>query len=166
MPKLTTHLLSLAAMDAAASGVLDVVFGPDGDFEGAPPARLTVFVAQPVWTERGERPGTYGVLVGPDPDQSGWWLIAGVMEDPRLVISLPESNLALDLRVPSVAAWIAALIQRVGGDTGDDMIAEAVVNNLSDPRAIAELAPALAAHFRDPSVLARVATLRGTSCPS
>lgn len=30
------HLLSLAALHTAAPGVLDVIFGADGDFDGAP----------------------------------------------------------------------------------------------------------------------------------
>ena len=33
---MSKHLLSLADLDAAAPGVLSVVFGPDGDFTNAP----------------------------------------------------------------------------------------------------------------------------------
>lgn len=33
---MSAHLLPLSALHAAAPGVLDVVFGPDGEFEGAP----------------------------------------------------------------------------------------------------------------------------------
>lgn len=138
---MTTHLLSLADLHSAAPGVLDVIFGPDGDFPHAPNWR-----------------GPVRCIPGPD---SGFPIFE---EMPRLRPGQESwyEWYALDLRIPSVAARIAALIQQVGGDTGDDMMAESVVNSLDNPRAIAELAPALAAHFRDPIILARIAALRRT----
>ena len=73
-------LLSLADLNDAAPGVLDVVFGPDGDFEGAPlfrgPVRLTD-----------------GRYVSMD------WLLCQPWD-----LAIMHRMASLDLRVPSVAA--------------------------------------------------------------
>lgn len=78
-----SHLLSLAALHAAAPGVLGVVFGRDGEFEGAP-----MWEAQ-LWFEPLHSYRTVSARYW-DPD--------GVMLD-----------LSFDLRVPSVAARLAGL---------------------------------------------------------
>jgi len=98
-----THLLSLSSLHAAAPGVLDVIFGPDGDFEGAPMWGGPVFglnrncwwtVAG--WTSTDDKIG--GALLT---DAGGTW--------PPDHESMPLSWVALDLRVPSVAARLAGL---------------------------------------------------------
>jgi len=99
-----SHLLSLSALHAAAPGVLDIVFGADGDFEGAP--RFTGPIAYDV------RSGAYpdlrlyrhlhlGFGLGPD--------VCLVGDDDNV----PRSRCALDCRVPSVAARLAGLCARV-----------------------------------------------------
>ena len=75
-----TYLLSLATLHAAAPGVLDVIFGHDGDFEGAPNWH------PPLWD------GAWAYHIGDVPD--------------------PLDGLALDLRIPSVAARLAGLCAR------------------------------------------------------
>lgn len=98
-----SHLLSLSALHAAAPGVLDVVFGSDGDFEGAP--RFTGPVAYDV------RSGTY-----PDLRLYRYLHLGfGLGPDVRLVgddDNVPRSRCALDCRVPSVAARLAGLCAR------------------------------------------------------
>ena len=90
------YLLSLATLHAAAPGVLDVVFGPDGDFEEAlcwlPSAVVTLDGCEP----QHERPLFYepfGLLMFRD---GAWELVLW-------------SVLALDLRVPSVFARMERL---------------------------------------------------------
>ena len=88
-----SHLLSLAALHAAAPGVLDVVFGPDGDFEGAPCTVLQVF---------DEARNEYMPRTWPDIEQ----MIDGG--------GIPL-RYALDCRVPSIAARLAGLCARARG---------------------------------------------------
>lgn len=84
-------LLSLADLNDAAPGVLDVVFGPDGDFEGAPlfrgPVRLTD-----------------GRYVSMD------WLLCQPWD-----LAIMHRMASLDLRVPSVAARLAGLCAQALG---------------------------------------------------
>ena len=79
---MTAHLPSLSALHAAAPGVLGVIFGPDGDFEGAPN-----FVG-PLLDTVERRPAYQYVMVTP-----------GLVYDWATM-----THYALDLRVPSVAA--------------------------------------------------------------
>ena len=72
-----TYLLHLSSLHSAAPGALDVIFGPDGDFEGAPRWK------PPLWD------GAWAHHLGSVPD--------------------PIDDLALDLRVPTVAARLAGL---------------------------------------------------------
>ena len=96
-----SHLLSLFTLHAAAPGVLDVVFGPDGDFEGADTW------TGPVWYE-GERP-------------SRWLHITMIGGEAFSIVSAewwPLAPLSLDLRVPSVAARLAGLCARALDEEG------------------------------------------------
>jgi len=84
-----SHLLPLSALHAAAPGVLDIVFGADGDFEGAPrwkgPAALIMA----------------GIFIRWYEVEMIAWPEDGLMND-----------LALDCRIPSVAARLAGLCAR------------------------------------------------------
>ena len=93
-----SHLLSLSALHTEAPGVLNVIFGPDGNVKGAPR-----------WA------GPMTSLA--DPSRHGWVVWRGVLH-----VSLATSDghwsstveqwrerWALDLRVPSVAARLAGL---------------------------------------------------------
>lgn len=95
---MSSHLLSLAALHAAAPGVLDVIFGPDGDFEGAP------FFVGPV-----RDVARYGA--------GGWHWVRSVGGGFLVFIEVaaiqPIDDYALDLRVPSVAARLAGLCSYV-----------------------------------------------------
>lgn len=87
-----SHLLSLPAMHRDGPGSLDVVFGPDGDFEGAPRWDPPVF-----WLNQYIR--------------WGWLRSQASFEH----LILPD--LALDLRIPSVAARLAGLCARALGQS-------------------------------------------------
>lgn len=89
----TPHLLSLATLHTAAPGVLDVVFGPDGDFTGAPEWRC------PIWDAED----------GPDGD---WMGISRHALHPIADQFDPLDTMLLDFRIPSVAARLAALCAR------------------------------------------------------
>lgn len=100
------HLLSLADLHAAAPGVLDVVFGPDGDFEGAPQW------GGPVWGAEhlGDfGPSWYDVSV----EGAQLWALSKDPSDPGMT-TIPDG--ALDLRVSTVAARLAGLCARAMGD--------------------------------------------------
>ena len=109
-----SHLLPLSALHAAAPGVLDVIFGADGDFEGAPLWR------PPLWGTLRPRKGNQ-----PDADdgQTGFVFrytlntamrgnadLAVVMDGPAAIWGI--GGAALDCRIPSVAArliWLCGL---------------------------------------------------------
>lgn len=111
------HLLSLAALHAEDPGAIDVVFGPDGDFEGAP------YFSGPILARiRGEIPISYHhVCTSYEPDQIGVMRNDGT----RKLCDAP----ALDLRIPSVAARLAGLCARAGhpdlGFQDNEVIAQA-----------------------------------------
>ena len=100
---MSAHLLSLSALHAAAPGVLDIVFGADGDFEGAPrwrcllhgrPAAVGLKIVGSCYTTFTDiSGGKASLLVGP----SEWATI---------------EDAALDCRIPSVAARLAGLCNR------------------------------------------------------
>lgn len=99
------HLLPLGTLHDAAPGVLDVVFGPDGDFDGAPmwrgPIAGEVYRTRGHWTlhfltDRG------AVLYR---DASGY--------------AVPHADAALDLRIPSVQHRLSALCALALGIDGD-----------------------------------------------
>lgn len=112
---MSAHLLSLATLHATAPGVLDVVFGLDGAFEGAPAW------CGPVWARKGlEATSPYQWLTvssladggdvcyyepSPDTDEDEWHAV----------------NAALDLRIPSVAARLAGLCARALGNHHGDL---------------------------------------------
>lgn len=111
---MTSHILSLTALHAAAPGVLDVVFGPDGDFEGAP--RFT----------------------GPVRSTGGWIAVASVDHEAVTSIHLGiggrgrryHNEVALDLRTPTVAARLAGLCWRAAGFAPrhlEDGVADAIL---------------------------------------
>lgn len=108
------HLLSLADLHAAAPGVLDVVFGPDGDFEGAP--RFT----GPVWSARWGRYYTmWDVSHDLDGEPRCWVRSLDIAEEPW---DDRHGSYVFDLRIPTVAARLAglcarALRPRIGGTT-------------------------------------------------
>lgn len=80
-----SHLLSPSELHAEAPGVLDVVFGADGEFLLAPMFR------PPLW------------------HADGYWVWQYQVDD------LTVQPLALDLRVPSVAARLAGLCAQALG---------------------------------------------------
>ena len=104
-----SHLLSLFTLHGAAPGVLDVVFGPDGDFEGAPSWTGPAFTPH-----RPENIAWWPVL-STDPNGSVWTETADQV-DPG-VFRIRDA--ALDLRIPSVAARLAGLCARALGMTSD-----------------------------------------------
>ncbi len=101
---MTDYLLPLASLHAAAPGVLDVVFGPDGAFEGAP--RFT----GPIWHPRWGRYLTaWRVTHDRDGEPRVWVrsLDVGAEPDDDAV-----TFYALDLRIPSIASRLAGLCAR------------------------------------------------------
>ena len=98
---MTPHLLPLSALHAAAPGVLDVVFRPDGDFKGAPP-----------WA------GPMTSLA--DTSRHGWLVWRGALHvsvataDGHWSSTVEQwrERWALDLRLPTVAARLAGLCRR------------------------------------------------------
>ena len=80
---MSKHTLSLADLNAAAPDVLSVVFGPDGEFLLAPMFR------PPLW------------------HTDGYW-IWRYNED-----ELPGMPVSLDLRIPTVAARLLAILRRL-----------------------------------------------------
>jgi hypothetical protein len=87
---MSAYLLTLADLHAAAPGVFDVIFGADGDFLLAPMFR------PPLW------------------HADGYWIWTYTVDD---LVSLP---VALDLRIPTVAARSAGLCSRVPFTEKDD----------------------------------------------
>lgn len=85
------HLLSLSALHAAAPGVLDIVFGADGDFEGAPEWRCMC------WDSR---------------DSAYVATITRSALDAFVFGGRIPPQFALDCRLPSVAARLAGLCAR------------------------------------------------------
>ena len=97
-----SHLLSLFTLHGAAPGVLDVVFGPDGEVEGAPSWTGPAFTPH-----RPENIAWWPVL-STDPNGSVWTETADQVDPGAFRIR----DAALDLRVPSVAARLAGLCAR------------------------------------------------------
>lgn len=98
-----SHLLSLSALHAAAPGVLDVVFGPDGTFEGAPAFSPPLWTG--IWSDRLEDPIC----------QWGWcWGEVYMSEDGLALFDdhRQVEDAYLDCRIPSVAARLAGLCAR------------------------------------------------------
>jgi len=97
---MTSHLLCLSDLEAAAPGILKVIFGADGDFKNAPPfaGPVSVIKALPDLMAG----GYLWIHGGLTPD--GIWDGAG-----RLT---PFDAVALDCRVPGVAARLAGLCAR------------------------------------------------------
>ena len=91
---MSKHLLSLADLNAAAPGVLDVVFGPDGDFTNAPRWQ------PPIWD------GYIHALFDCFEGDRGVGLLG-------LQYEVPYERAALDLRIPTVAARLLALLRRL-----------------------------------------------------
>lgn len=98
---MSAHLLTLADLHAAAPGVLDVVFGPDGDFEGAPrwagPMTSNADLSRYGWLVWG---GFFHVSIA---THDGHW---------QYNVIDWRAKWALDLRIPSVAARLAGLCAR------------------------------------------------------
>lgn len=94
---MTAYLLRLADLEAAAPGILKVIFGPDGDIKNAPPfaGPVSVIKAQPDLMVG----GYLWIHGGLTPD--GIWDGAG-----RLT---PFDAVALDCRVPGVAVRLLGL---------------------------------------------------------
>lgn len=98
-----SHLLSLAALHEAAPGVLGVVFGPDGDFEGAPRWGGLVWGCEQFGREN-DAPTWYdGVSI--DADGVVW--AESHDEYDRGLTRI--SDACLDCRLPSVAARLLKL---------------------------------------------------------
>lgn len=106
---MSKHLLPLSDLDVAAPGVLSVVFGPDGRHIDAP-----------LWS------GPITILCAPARD--GHAFLAAPVEDDGVWLSAIEGNghgmatpdfwpwserLVIDLRIPSVAARLLALLRRL-----------------------------------------------------
>lgn len=94
---MTSHLLCLADLEAAAPGILKVIFGADGDFKNAPPfaGPASVIKAQPDLMAGGYLWIHGGLTL------DGIWDGAG-----RLT---PFDAVALDCRVPGVAVRLLSL---------------------------------------------------------
>lgn len=103
-----THLLPLADLHAAAPGILDVVFGPDGDFEGAPLWVPAGWEIHPLLTDPAWKPVSKGdSLVHLWLPGYGWAF-------------RPFDELALDLRQTTTATRLAGLCARaLGAHVGD-----------------------------------------------
>jgi hypothetical protein len=104
------HLLNLFAFHTAGPGVLDQVFGPDGDFEGAPYATPTLLVQgeydeweeyRPCWMTRDSNDQVIQVFA---------LFPKGKGVEAR---SVPLSSAALDLRTPSTAFRLLDLLRRI-----------------------------------------------------
>lgn len=106
---MSKHLLPLSDLDAAAPGVLSVVFGPDGQHLDAP-----------LWS------GPITILCAPARD--GHAFLAAPVENDGVWLSVIESNghnmvrpdfwpwskrLVIDLRIQTVAARLLALLRRL-----------------------------------------------------
>lgn len=106
---MSKHLLPLSDLNAAAPGVLGVVFGPDGHHEDAP-----------LWS------GPITILCAPARD--GHAFLAAPVEDDGVWLSVIEGNghnmvrpdfwpwskrLVIDLRIPTVAGRLLALLRRL-----------------------------------------------------
>lgn len=103
-----SHLLSLSALHAAAPGVLDIVFGPDGDFEGAPQWRPPLFGQYPPRSSEGMWGRGYF---------TGYYLEDGqVLYSSSNYGDVSVMSAALDCRVPSVAARLAGLCAKAAPD--------------------------------------------------
>lgn len=90
---MTAHLLNLATLHNAAPGVLDVVFGPDGDFEGAPPWLPWLWI----------------------PGRQIWIQPVDVRDIKAAVM---RETVTLDCRVYHIEAHIAGLCARALGESG------------------------------------------------
>lgn len=99
---MSKHLLPLCDFHAAAPGVLDVVFGLDGDFKGAPDWACSLLIA---------------------PDYGGGYILCAspqlMREGVKILFAdtgtLNMADCHFDLRVPSVAARLAGLCARALG---------------------------------------------------
>ena len=106
---MSKHLLPLSDLNAAAPGVLGVVFGPDGHHEDAP-----------LWS------GPITILCTPARD--GHAFLAAPVEDDGVWLSAIEGNghgmappdfwpwsdrLTIDLRIPTIAARLLAILRRL-----------------------------------------------------
>ncbi len=102
------HLLSLADLHVAAPGVLDVVFGPDGDFEGAPrftgPVRYRSAWLAVLWLAQGTSADGEPTVEARTRDANGTGAI---------LARLPLDELTLDCRVRSGAARLLDLLSFV-----------------------------------------------------
>lgn len=101
----TPHLLSLAALHTAAPGVLDVVFGADGDFEGAPHWCPVLWVHGVGWADYHNWYSTGLINV--------WY---GTYNHHRM------EDCYLDLRIPSVAARLTGLCARALGNKEGSLV--------------------------------------------
>lgn len=104
---MTKYMLPLSDLHAAAPGVLDVVFGPDGDFEGSPlwlgpiqAAGRTRYLCPFPWSAT----HLAASAVGPD------WVAVAI--NGSIGERWEHAGVALDLRVASVASRIAGLCYR------------------------------------------------------
>ena len=88
-----THILPLSTLHSAAPGVLDVLFGRDGEFEGAPNWTGPILIGGRYIHVQAHR-GQVGTLKGKVIDRDACHL---------------------DLRIPSVAARVAGLCARALG---------------------------------------------------
>jgi len=103
---MSKHLIALSDLDAAAPGVLSVVFGKDGHHEDAP-----------LWS------GPITILC--DPARDGHAFLAAPVEDDGVWLSVIEGNgrgmappdfwpwskrLVIDLRIPTVAGRLLAIL--------------------------------------------------------
>ena len=96
-----SYLLPLATLHAAAPGILDVVFGPDGDFEGAPPFMGPVLIGSQY------RCTMFRARVDDDGE-----ILIGTTNFCGLMFA---DKVMLDLRIPTIAARLAGLCARCHG---------------------------------------------------
>jgi hypothetical protein len=106
---MASYLLPLSTLHAAAPGVLDVVFGPDGDFEGAPDWIGQVWAWSPAWGPE-SRAACFRPVTCVYPETVSHGMGGGITR---------FEHAALDLRVPSIAARLAGLCARALGCPAD-----------------------------------------------
>lgn len=102
---MSKHLLYLSDLNAAAPGVLSVVFGLDGAFGEAPTFSGPVIARDRVWSVAGFNATDehlWGVLLN---SADGAW--------PPDYESMVLAWCALDLRIPTVAARLLHLLRRL-----------------------------------------------------
>jgi hypothetical protein len=125
---MAAYLLRLSTLHLAAPGVLDVIFGPDGDFDGAPDWIGHVWAWSPAWGPE-SRAACFRPVTCVYPETISHGTGGGITR---------FEHAALDLRMPSTYARLTRLCSMVQ-DIDADITPEALAALTLD------LAPKIAA---------------------